>query len=79
MFEPSDVLSADRKERRQKRKQSLTESFAKEAEAMLKSLPQEPFDTDTQLQLIFQYYCRFGRTGGKGEDEDTMGEQICNC
>jgi hypothetical protein len=30
-----------------------------------------PLDTNTQLQLIFQYYCRFGRTAG--EETDTMG------
>lgn len=30
-----------------------------------------PLDTNTQLQLIFQYYCRYGRTSGK-ETEDTI-------
>jgi hypothetical protein len=29
-------------------------------------------DTNTQLQLIFQYYCRFGRTGGMGDEQDTI-------
>ena len=29
-------------------------------------------DANVQLQLIFQYYCRFGRTGGQGEDTDTL-------
>ena len=32
-----------------------------------------PLDTNTQLQLIFQYYCRFGRTAGGGEETDTIG------
>jgi hypothetical protein len=31
-----------------------------------------PLDTNTQLQLIFQYYCRFGRTGGSGDEQDTL-------
>ncbi len=30
-----------------------------------------PIDTNAQLQLVFQYYCRFGRTGGHS-GEDTM-------
>ena len=29
-------------------------------------------DTNIQLQLLFQYYCRYGRTGGQGEEQDTM-------
>lgn len=33
-----------------------------------------PLDTNTQLQLIFQYYCRFGRTAGGGEETDSIGE-----
>lgn len=32
-----------------------------------------PLDTNVQLQLIFQYYCKFGRTGPLGDDQDTIG------
>lgn len=35
-----------------------------------------PLDTNTQLQLIFQYYCRFGRTGSHGDEQDTMGASV---
>jgi hypothetical protein len=30
-------------------------------------------DDNARLQLIFQYYCRFGRTGPKGDDQKTLG------
>lgn len=32
----------------------------------------EPIDANVQLQLLFQYYCRFGRTGSGGDEEDTI-------
>jgi hypothetical protein len=31
-----------------------------------------PLDTNVMLQLLFQYYCRFGRTSGMTDDEDTL-------
>lgn len=31
-----------------------------------------PVDTNTQLQLLFQYFCRWGRTGGSGEESETI-------
>lgn len=33
---------------------------------------ESPLDTNTQLQLIFSYYCKFGRTGGAGDEQDTL-------
>lgn len=34
--------------------------------------PPRPVDTNSQLMLVFQYYCRFGRTGGRNVSEDTI-------
>eukprot|EP00948_MAST-09A_sp_MAST-9A-sp1_P003046 g3046.t1 len=36
-----------------------------------KDLPRE-LDTSEQLRHIFRYYCTFGRTGGRGAEQNTM-------
>lgn len=33
----------------------------------------DPNDPHTLLKAVFQYYCRFGRTGAKGRSEKTLG------
>ncbi len=43
-----------------------------EASRGLAAEPAYPLDANTQLQLIFQYYCRFGRTGPRGTAQDTI-------
>lgn len=43
-----------------------------EAARGLAAEPAYPLDANTQLQLIFQYYCRFGRTGPRGTAQDTI-------
>ena len=60
------------------RSQKLREQHAEAEAAALgyqqaAAAPSEtfPIDTNAQLQLVFQYYCRFGRTGGH-TGEDTM-------
>lgn len=34
--------------------------------------PSRPLDTNVLLQLLFQYYCRFGRTSGMSDEGDTL-------
>lgn len=36
------------------------------------TLAPDALSLDTQLQLLFLYFCKYGRTGGKGDQEDTM-------
>lgn len=33
----------------------------------------DPNDPHTLLKAVFQYYCRFGRTGARGVGEKTLG------
>jgi hypothetical protein len=52
---------------RERRMHAMREHAASESSSRSTVL-----DANTQLQLIFQYYCKFGRTGSKGDEQMTI-------
>jgi hypothetical protein len=51
---------------------SPSSSFSGSGAPAAAAEPPRPLDANVMLQLLFQYYCRFGRTSGMTDEEDFL-------